>query len=154
MHQISKEVIKNYILSLKNPQGGFFLQKQYSQSTLMSSAFSMLSLELINSLNHIDIKNEASQFLKNQDKESGLIIDPKLNFPLNNIEDLEKNYIHYQTTAFSISALDALGHTPEHKFIFLDNFRGKQQIMQFFDKINWDNPWHESNKIMFLLQFF
>ena len=154
MHQISKEVIKNYILSLKNPQGGFFLQKQYNQSTLMSSAFSILSLELINSLNHIDIKNEASQFLKNQDKESGLIIDPKLNFPLNNIEDLEKNYIHYQTTAFSISALDALGHTPEHKFIFLDNFRGKQQIMQFFDKINWDNPWHESNKIMFLLQFF
>ena len=154
MHQISKEAIKNYILSLKNPQGGFFLQKQYNKSTLMSSAFSILSLELVNSLNHIDIKTEASQFLKNQDKESGLIIDPKLNFPLNNIEDLEKNYIHYQTTAFSISALDALGHTPKHKFIFLDVFRGKQRIIQFFDKINWDNPWHESNKIMFLLQFF
>ena len=103
MHQISKEVIKNYILSLKNPQGGFFLQKQYNQSTLMSSAFSILSLELVNSLNHIDIKTEASQFLKNQDKESGLIIDPKLNFPLNNIEDLEKNYIHYQLSLIHIS---------------------------------------------------
>ena len=85
MHQISKEAIKNYILSLKNPQGGFFLQKQYNKSTLMSSAFSILSLELVNSLNHIDIKTEASQFLKNQDKKSGLIIDPKLNFPLNNL---------------------------------------------------------------------
>ena len=154
MHQISKEVIKNYILSLKNPQGGFILQKQYNQVTLMSSAFSILSLELINCLKHIDIETEASQFLKYQDRESGLIIDPKLNFNISNIEDLEKNYIHYQTTAFSISALDALGYTLEHKFIFLDFFRGKQQIIQFFDKINWDNPWHESNKIMFLLQFF
>tara|TARA_Y100000748_G_scaffold205079_1_gene171681 strand:+ start:14474 stop:15664 length:1191 start_codon:yes stop_codon:yes gene_type:complete len=154
MHQISNEVIKNYILSLKNPQGGFILQKQYNQATLMSSAFSILSLELINCLNHIDAETEASHFLKHQDKESGLIIDPKLIFNNSNIENLEKNYIHYQTTAFSISALDALGYTLEHKFIFLDVFRGKQKIIQFFDNINWDNPWHESNKIMFLLQFF
>ena len=155
MQQISKSSVKNYILSLKNPEEeGFILQQQYNQSTIMSSAFSILTLELIDCLNKIDIKAEASHISSYQDRSSGLIIDPKLNFDNSNLEDLEKNYIHYQTTAFSISALDALGFSPRNKLVFLDAFRGKEKIKEFFEKIDWNNPWHESNKIMFLLQFF
>ncbi|MED5433268.1 MAG: hypothetical protein VYB52_00295 [Candidatus Neomarinimicrobiota bacterium] len=155
MQQISKSSVKNYILSLKDPEEeGFILQQQYNQSTIMSSAFSILTLELIDCLNKIDIKAEASHISSYQDRSSGLIIDPKLNFDNSNLEDLEKNYIHYQTTAFSISALDALGFSPRNKLVFLDAFRGKEKIKEFFEKIDWNNPWHESNKIMFLLQFF
>ena len=107
MQQISKSSVKNYILSLKNPEEGFILQKKYNQNTIMSSAFSILTLELVDCLNNLDIKAEASHISSYQDRSSGLIIDPKLNFDNSNLEDLEKNYIHYQTTAFSLSALDA-----------------------------------------------
>ena len=59
MQQISKSSVKNYILSLKNPEEeGFILQQQYNQSTIMSSAFSILALELIDCLNQIDIKKD------------------------------------------------------------------------------------------------
>ena len=32
--------------------------------------------------------------------------------------------------------------------------RDKNNINKYFENIDWSNPWHESNKVMFLLQFF
>ena len=93
-------------------------------------------------------------FLQNQDKKSGLFIDPLSSLKDANSIDLESSYIHYQTTAFSLSAIDALGGHPNHKLAFLDSFRGKKKLSSFFHTIDWKNAWHESNKIMFLLQFF
>ena len=154
MHQMNKKNIENYIFSLKNPNGGFYLQKNFNQTTLMSSAFSIITLELVDSLNKIEISKEQNYFLKYQDEKTGFFVDPNLNLDYKKIEDIESNYIHYQTTAFSLSALDALGMKTKYNFTFLNAFRGKEKILKFFKKIDWRNPWHESNKIMFLLQFF
>ena len=154
MHQMNKKNIENYIFSLKNPNGGFYLQKNFNQTTLMSSAFSIITLELVDSLNKIEISKEQNYFLKYQDEKTGFFVDPNLNLDYKKIEDIESNYIHYQTTAFSLSALDALGMKTKYNFTFLNAFRGKEKILKFFEKIDWRNPWHESNKIMFLLQFF
>ena len=154
MHQMNKKNIENYIFSLKNSNGGFYLQKHFNQTTLMSSAFSIITLELVDSLNKIEIAKEQNYFLKYQDEKTGFFVDPNLNLDYKRIEDIELNYIHYQTTAFSLSALDALGMKTKYNFTFLNAFRGKEKILKFFEKIDWRNPWHESNKIMFLLQFF
>ena len=154
MHQMNKKNIENFIFSLKNTNGGFYLQKNFNQTTLMSSAFSIITLELINSLGKIETSKEQNYFLKHQDEKTGFFVDPNLNLEYNKIEDIEFNYIHYQTTAFSLSALDALEMKPKYNFTFMNSFRGKEKISKLFEKINWRNPWHESNKIMFLLQFF
>ena len=154
MHQMNKKNIENYIFSLKNSNGGFYLQKNFNQTTLMSSAFSIITLELVDSLNKVEITKEQNYFLKYQDEKTGFFVDPNLNLDYKKIEDIELNYIHYQTTAFSLSALDALGMKTKYNFTFLNAFRGKEKILKFFKKIDWRNPWHESNKIMFLLQFF
>lgn len=154
MHQMNKKNIENYIFSLKNSNGGFYLQKNFNQTTLMSSAFSIITLELVDSLDKIEISKEQNYFLKYQDEKTGFFVDPNLKLDYKKIEDIELNYIHYQTTAFSVSALDALGMKPKYDFTFLNTFRGKEKISKFFEKIDWRNPWHESNKIMFLLQFF
>ena len=154
MHQINKKNIENYIFSLKNSNGGFYLQKNFNQTTLMSSAFSIITLELVDSLDKIETSKEQNYFLKYQDEKTGFFVDPSLKLDYKKIEDIELNYIHYQTTAFSVSALDALGMKPKYDFTFLNAFRGKEKISKFFEKIDWRNPWHESNKIMFLLQFF
>jgi len=154
MHQINKDTIESFIFSLQNNEGGFHLQKNYNQTTLMSSAFSIIILELINSLDSLEKSRDQDFFLRHQDEKSGLFVDLNLDLKYEKIEDLESNYIHYQTTAFSLSALDALGVKPKFRLAFMDSFRGKDKILKFFDGINWRNPWHESNKIMFLLQFF
>ena len=153
MHQINKDTIESFIFSLQNNEGGFHLQKNYNQTTLMSSAFSIIILELINSLDSLEKSRDQDFFLRHQDEKSGLFVDLNLDLKYEKIEDLESNYIHYQTTAFSLSALDALGVKPKFRLAFMDSFRGKDKILKFFDGIDWRNPWHESNKIMFLLQF-
>ena len=154
MYQITKNQIQDFIFSLNDNKGGFYLQKGFNQSTLMSTSFSILTLELIDSLNILKKKKYKEFFLQNQDKKSGLFIDPLSRLKDANSIDLESSYIHYQTTAFSISAIDALGGQPNHKLAFLDSFRGKKKLSSFFHTIDWKNAWHESNKIMFLLQFF
>ncbi len=141
-------------MSLRDSDSSFVLQKKFNQSTLMSSAFSLLTLELIGCIESLNSQVYVNPFLQNQDKTSGLIIDPKTTFDRSSLEDPEKNYIHYQTTAFSLSAIDALGYAPEHSLAFLDYFRDKNNINKYFENIDWSNPWHESNKVMFLLQFF
>ena len=102
MHQINRDDIKKFIFSLRNPDGGFYLQKNFNQSTLMSSAFSIIVLELINSKDLLDCSTEGDYFLKNQDEKTGLFVDSYLNLENEKIENIELNYIHYQTTAFSL----------------------------------------------------
>ena len=126
MYQITKNQIQDFIFSLNDNKGGFYLQKGFNQSTLMSTSFSILTLELIDSLNILKKKKYKEFFLQNQDKKSGLFIDPLSSLKDANSVDLESSYIHYQTTAFSLSAIDALGGHPNHKLAFLDSFNGSE----------------------------
>ena len=57
MYQITKNQIQDFIFSLNDNKGGFYLQKGFNQSTLMSTSFSILTLELIDSLNILKKKN-------------------------------------------------------------------------------------------------
>ena len=80
MHKINKDKILNFIMSLRDSDSSFVLQKKFNQSTLMSSAFSLLTLELIGCIESLNSRAYVNPFLQNQDKTSGLIIDPKTTF--------------------------------------------------------------------------
>ena len=69
MYQIDKDTIKKFIFSLQNTNGGFHLQKNYNQTTLMSSAFSIIILELINSLDSLEISRDQDFFLRHQEND-------------------------------------------------------------------------------------
>ena len=57
MYQITKNQIQDFIFSLNDNKGGFYLQKGFNQSTLMIKSFYILTLELIDSLNILKKKN-------------------------------------------------------------------------------------------------
>ena len=92
MQKINKDKILNFIMSLRDSDSSFVLQKKFNQSTLMSSAFSLLTLELIGCIESLNSQAYVNPFLQNQDKTSGLIIDPKTTFDRSSLEDPEKNY--------------------------------------------------------------
>ncbi len=89
----------------------------------MSSTFSILTLELVEGLSQLENEREANSFLTHQDNITGFIIDPLLNNAIEPYDDIEINYIHYQTTAFALSALDALGYHRRYEFFFFNYFR-------------------------------
>jgi len=151
---MKKQQIINYILSLKAPDNGFFLQSGFNQKTLMSSAFSILCLELIDGIENIDKEKEAELFLNAQDSDTGLFIDSTREPLKNKSPNFEDDYFDFQTTTFTISALDALGYQPKYRFKILDDKRSFNSLREWFYQLDWSNPWHESNKVMFLLQFF
>lgn len=151
---MKKQQIIDYISSVKAPDMGFCLQEQYQQRTLMSSAFAILTLELIGELENWDSQRELEYFRSAQDPDSGLFIDPLWKQPISNVTDLEMNYLHYQSTAFTLSVLSALGSLPQYEFKFLDPFKDDDYLVRWLQSLDWSNPWHESNKVMFLLQFF
>ena len=90
-------------MSLRDSDSSFVLQKKFNQSTLMSSAFSLLTLELIGCIESLNSQAYVNPFLQSQDKTSGLIIDPKTTFDRSSLEDPEKIiftikllHFHYQ----------------------------------------------------------
>lgn len=140
-------------MSLRDNSILFHMESNYKQHSLMSTAFAIIGLELMRSLNKID-KIITFQKLKSfQDPKTGFFIDPQLSNPDKNIWYIEKYYLHYQTTAFMLSAIDALGGKAEYNFRFLSNYKSKNYIIEWLNNLDWKNPWHQSNKIMFILQF-
>ncbi len=150
---MNKQQIIDYILSIKAEGHGFYLQKDYRQRTLMSSSFAIMTMELIGELSKLDQIRESDYFLDAQQADSGLFIDPAWERSISDIHDPEQNYLHYQTTAFALSTLNAMGLEPQHKLRFLEPFRGASYLAAWLASLEWANPWHISNKIMFILQF-
>ena len=151
---MNKQKILDYLFSLKASDYGFYLQTGFNQKTLMSSSFVIIAFELLNEINLLEVEKESIPFLEAQDERTGLIVDPLWKEDFSNALDIEQNYIIYQTTAFALSVLDVFDLQPQYRFKFLDYYRNKKNLRNWFYSLDWANPWHESNKIMFLLQFF
>ena len=66
MHKINKDKILNFIMSLRDSDSSFVLQKKFNQSTLMSSAFSLLTLELIGCIESLNSQAYVNPFLRSR----------------------------------------------------------------------------------------
>lgn len=141
--------VENYINNLYDPNSGFFSFSKYSNPTLLSTDFAIMSLYLINGLERIDNKLIIKDLLRLKTPENSFI-----DFQYN--QSMERghkpDYILNQYTFFTLIALDQLGVTYE-KLHFFDVFLDHNKLKEWLNSLNWSNFWYESNKIMFWLFF-
>lgn len=124
-----------------------------TEVTVSSTAIGVLLAEGLGVMDALPLSRAAAAeaILAAQSRETGLFVDPLLaEIPLaGNLHGEE--YFHWMTTYFALHALDALGKRPKHRLAFLDPFLEKEAILAWLDRLDWSNPWRESNRVMHLL---
>lgn len=135
----------------ETPQGmSCVLSATASQPTVMALCFAILTAELCDALRDDGREDWRDFLLSIQDPATGLFMDP-----LFSEDDLEpsspgKEYVIYQTTYFTLNALDALGCRPRHALRFADPFYEQVHVKTWLDRLDWTSPWRESNWVMFV----
>ena len=122
--------------------------------TLLSTCIAILLHEGLESLESVSPQDRKSWCLyvqSCQDPSSGRFLDPLLEqFPVES-ELHDRAYIELLMTYFAIQALDALGAAAVHPLHFLAQFGTPGAIAAWLDRLDWSNPWLESNRVMFIL---
>ena len=122
--------------------------------TLLSTCIAILLHEGLESLEGVSPQERKSWCLyvqSCQDPSSGLFLDPLLEqFPVES-ELHDRAYIELLMTYFAIQSLDALGEAAVHPLQFLAQFETPGAIAAWLDRLDWSNPWLESNRVMFVL---
>lgn len=129
-----------------------------AQPTLMAGAFALLALESLGQLNQKPISDVVANLAKfihdSQDEETGFFSPESVRR-----EDCAwrsnctPTYIRYQLTYFCTSALESVALVPKHRLRFVQPFLNSQYTLGWLDGGAWDNPWNQSNQVMFLLHF-
>lgn len=123
------------------------------EATLSSTAVGVLLAEGLGAMSDLplDWKRFAESIRTAQDEATGLFIDPLFaQVPLEG--DLHgEEYFHWMNTYFALHALDALGERPRHRLSFLDPFLEGDAARRWLERLDWSNPWRESNRVMHLL---
>jgi prenyltransferase beta subunit len=151
--------VTNFVLSLQvksHPYRLFKISPSSSDGTLLSTCFSLFSLNLLSSLTRISENDRnliAEYILSCQKEDSGYFIDPILVKEDLSSPDHDWDYITHQSTFFAITALRILNRNPKYSLSFLMNFQHPSRINYWLDNMDWSNPWRESNRVMFLLSF-
>lgn len=119
--------------------------------TMLSSDFAIMLNFLLKQPKNINT-NSLSNCLLKQQNENGLFIEH--DFSLADTSGSHKeDYILWQFTYFTTIALDMLGCKPKYSFNFLKPLFDKNNLRNWFNKLNWDNFWYSSNQIMFFMYF-
>ena len=122
--------------------------------TLLSTCIAILLHEGLESLEGVSPQERKSWCLyvqSCQDPSSGLFLDPLLEqFPVES-ELHDRAYIELLMTYFAIQSLDALGEAAVHPLRFLAQFETPGAIAAWLDRLDWSNPWLESNRVMFVV---
>jgi hypothetical protein len=107
---------------------------------------------LINKLDLIDRKRTGT-YIRNQQLTNGEFLDNQFT-----VQDLRgrqtEQYIKWQFTFFSLTALDMLGEAPSHDISFLDDYLSEINLKKWLSDRDFIDFWYISNEIMFLLFFF
>lgn len=130
-----------------------FLFAPDGQETVTSSSMGVLLAE------GLGIKLSARDailrsILAAQDPETGLFIEPLAASVPQTGSQHDEQYLHGMTTYFALHALDALGEKPNYRLHFLSDFSTKAAVREWLERLDWSNPWRESNRIMHLLSAF
>jgi hypothetical protein len=140
----------DWLATLRTPAG--YRLWAGSEPHLLPTCFAIFLRELLDDLPPPE-SNEAHELstliLASQCTESGLF-DRKLT---QQVGPHGSEYLVLQQTQFALQALRLLGF--RHKSLpFLRGFESKDCLEREFDGLNWQNPWLESNRVMFLLYFY
>jgi hypothetical protein len=112
-----------------------------------------MCLDLINELDKFEDKEKIIKNIQNyQDKKTGCFMD-KTAIPKYNASH-DQEYILLQLTDFAQLALSALNEKPQYEYLFLEKYKDKKYLEQWYCGLNWKKPWFVSNLIMFILNSF
>lgn len=133
----------------ENPS--YILSAIAPEPTVMSLCFAVLIMELLSALPESEDRMRIIARLTSlQEEETGFFLDPCLK-----PDDIESTspgleYLVHQTTYFTLNALDALDARPRHSLHFVEPYLQPGFFERWLCKLDWSNPWRESNRVMFI----
>jgi glycosyltransferase involved in cell wall biosynthesis/SAM-dependent methyltransferase len=126
-------------------------------TSLIATACAILTLQGLGRLSEVNAaeRQQWIDYLRGcQDTSTGLFLDPLLQeYPVSSIKH-DEEYLQLQMSYFALIALEALGTNPQHSLLYLQHFNDRETLLGWLDKLDWANPWLESNRVMFVLASF
>jgi prenyltransferase beta subunit len=148
-----KEQSISYFLSLWDKPSGGFRFASHQWATLMATSYCVLGLEFTQGLDRLsdEHKSKIISFLMAGVKPDGSFCDPL--FRSEDILSKDHNLAYFQeeTTTICQQALDALSAPPPPPRDWSQDKRTAKGIVSYLESLSWQNPWMDSNPVMFLL---
>jgi hypothetical protein len=148
-----KDQSVSYFLSLWDKQSGGFRFAPHQSATLMATSYCVLGLEFTQGLDRLsdEQKTNIISFLMAGVQPDGSFCDPL--FRTEDIISKEHNLAYFQeeTTTICQQALDALSAPPPPPRDWLHDKRTLDGVVSYLESLSWQNPWMDSNPVMFLL---
>lgn len=143
--------VVTFLDSINDRKSGSFKFWPGGKTTLLSSCFGVQLCFLINRLDYLESKQIGS-FIYKQQHPNGLFIDN--NFDISELSGRQSDsYLRWQSTFFSLIALDMIDITPRYPLRFIQDLCTETALHDWFEQLNWHDFWYSSNEIMFLLYF-
>lgn len=148
-----KEKSISYILDLWDETTGGFRFASHQPATLMSTAYCILGLEFTQGLSQLSNvqKSAVISFLMAAEQTDGSFQDPLFRTEDILSEQHDLTYFQEETTTMCQQALDALQAPPPTQRQWSKNWDTADGLIQYFESIPWENPWLDSNRVMFAL---
>lgn len=127
------------------PSQSGFRFSPHSPVCLLGSCCAALACEVLGSLplwTSTQVEAWAS-FIQAFQQRDGWFEDPYLQ--PNDGNALDSDYLRGHATFLAVMALDALGKKPVYRLGFLDRWKDDNQLYEWIDRLEWSNPWRESN---------
>ena len=120
-----------------------------SDATVYNSCFAVYLLHLFNALDLSDADRSGwIAYLQGlQDPTTGIFSDPSL---VQRPAVRDRAHADWQLTTLCLAALDILGGNPLHPFSFLEPWYDPEYLASWMAALDWRNPWHSGNKVMFV----
>lgn len=140
-----------YLLSLITESGGARFSRACPVS-LMATAYVTLGLEACGALSRISPSKlyALNEYLLMHQTDIGEFKEPLFaNSEYSKITS-ESNYFQDEVTSFCRQALQALGSMQIKPLSTLNGLNSKK-LIDYFESLEWKNPWSDSNYVMFVL---
>ncbi|MGF1523656.1 MAG: hypothetical protein ACFBSF_15170 [Leptolyngbyaceae cyanobacterium] len=142
-----------YFGSLWDASTGGFQFTPEQPATLMATSYTILGLEFVGGLGALKPaqKEAAIAYLMANVKPDGLFIDPRFDIQDALSERHDLAYFQEETTTICQQALDAISAPPPPIRDWERDRRLAAGITSYFESLAWQDPWMDSNPVMFLL---
>lgn len=138
----------------KNTKYGRYRFHNQSPVILYASLFASLIRELFDDLNSISYqqRKEWIEYIQSaQNPVDGFFYDENVEYT-NNTDPRFNEYRRMNLTYFCIHALDVLNAVPKFDLVFMKQFDSEEKLNKWLsDSICFDDPWKDSNWIMWIL---
>jgi hypothetical protein len=142
-----------WLETLKIGEGRYRVSTSGGDS-LFTSCAAVFIRGLLDDLKHLtreQIKKWIEYLQGMQDSRTGYFSDHRMK-KQGDFEGIwESEYVREEATMFCVMALSALGAEPLHKLIFLKQWNNTELLLGYVKKLDWREPWYQSNKVMFRL---